>query len=316
MIRVDVTRRRGVADLVPKREIEAIVVAAATAAGAPVDATVAVILSDDAELAGLNATHMGKDGPTDVLSFPLLPPAAFPAHAGQDPAVARRPPADVAFALPPGEPVHLGDIVVSVERAVEQAARGVAARPATCAGPRPTSCACSSCTGRLHLCGWDHAEPAEEAAMRALERELLGCLSGPSARQLTPLDGRLADGAGQWQGQPERRPAQRTRSPSARRRGAGRAAARWRARARRHLDDRRRVARGERLEDALELTGGMPGPSSTRPRPFDARGRREPERHAPVRGRVLDGVVDQDEDASDRAGRASARTTVSSARGS
>ncbi len=28
--------------------------------------------------------------------------------------------------------------------------------------------------GTLHVCGWDHAEPAEEAAMRALERRLLG----------------------------------------------------------------------------------------------------------------------------------------------
>jgi probable rRNA maturation factor len=27
--------------------------------------------------------------------------------------------------------------------------------------------------GALHLCGWDHARPDEEAAMRALERELL-----------------------------------------------------------------------------------------------------------------------------------------------
>ena len=28
--------------------------------------------------------------------------------------------------------------------------------------------------GTLHVCGWDHAEPEEEAAMRALERRLLG----------------------------------------------------------------------------------------------------------------------------------------------
>ncbi len=27
--------------------------------------------------------------------------------------------------------------------------------------------------GTLHVCGWDHAEPEEEAAMRALERALL-----------------------------------------------------------------------------------------------------------------------------------------------
>ena len=27
--------------------------------------------------------------------------------------------------------------------------------------------------GTLHVCGWDHAEPQEEAAMRALEQRLL-----------------------------------------------------------------------------------------------------------------------------------------------
>ena len=27
--------------------------------------------------------------------------------------------------------------------------------------------------GTLHICGWDHAAPEEEAAMRALEQRLL-----------------------------------------------------------------------------------------------------------------------------------------------
>ena len=27
--------------------------------------------------------------------------------------------------------------------------------------------------GTLHICGWDHADPEEEAAMRALEQRLL-----------------------------------------------------------------------------------------------------------------------------------------------
>jgi probable rRNA maturation factor len=27
--------------------------------------------------------------------------------------------------------------------------------------------------GVLHVCGWDHADPTEEAAMRSLERRLL-----------------------------------------------------------------------------------------------------------------------------------------------
>ena len=75
--------------------------AALDAAGAPGPASIGLILADDAELAGLNATHMGKDGPTDVLSFPLLPPEAFPTHAraasGSGPAGP-----GATFALPPG----------------------------------------------------------------------------------------------------------------------------------------------------------------------------------------------------------------------
>jgi ssRNA-specific RNase YbeY (16S rRNA maturation enzyme) len=31
--------------------------------------------------------------------------------------------------------------------------------------------------GGLHLCGWDHATPAEEAAMRALERQVLAAFA-------------------------------------------------------------------------------------------------------------------------------------------
>ena len=67
---------------------------------------------------------MATDGPTDVLSFPLLPPAAFPPHAS-GPAPGLEPgAAPSTFATPPGRRPHLGDIVVSVERAVEQAAAG------------------------------------------------------------------------------------------------------------------------------------------------------------------------------------------------
>ena len=53
------------------------IVAALDEVRAPSPASIGLILSDDAELAALNATHMGKTGPTDVLSFPLLPPEAF-----------------------------------------------------------------------------------------------------------------------------------------------------------------------------------------------------------------------------------------------
>ena len=74
---------------------------------------------------------MGKTGPTDVLSFPLLPPEAF-ARGAEVKDVPR----------PPRTRLHLGDVVVSVERAVEQASRVAAARRATSAGPLETNSGC------------------------------------------------------------------------------------------------------------------------------------------------------------------------------
>jgi len=70
-----------------------------------------------AELTELNRVHMGVDGPTDVLSFPLLPPEAFPPHAGDpDRGPALRADDVAAFAGPPGRRPNLGDVVVSDRR--------------------------------------------------------------------------------------------------------------------------------------------------------------------------------------------------------
>ncbi len=145
------------------------------AAGAPQPATVGLILTDDEELAELNETLMGRGGPTDVLSFPLLLPNAFPAHAGQDPAGSAGALAPGStFALPPGQRLHLGEIVVSVERALAQAEEGRGGQTGDVRWSPADELRLLVTHGALHLCGWDHAQPEEEAAMRALERELLG----------------------------------------------------------------------------------------------------------------------------------------------
>jgi probable rRNA maturation factor len=148
--------------------------AALDAAGAPRPASIGLFLGDDRELAALNARHLGHRGPTDVLSFPLLPPEAFPAHEGQ-PArnVAAAPSAAPSFSLPPGRRPHLGDIVVSVERAIEQAGAGRGGQTGDVRWSPGDELRLLVTHGALHLCGWDHAEPAEESAMRALERGLL-----------------------------------------------------------------------------------------------------------------------------------------------
>ena len=171
--RVDVTTRDGVASPVAQRKLARAIRAALERASAPSPASVGLILSDDLELAQLNAEQMGKDGPTDVLSFPLLPPEAYPPHQGRmaSPVTVSGPP---AFALPPGRRVHLGDIVVSVERAAEQAAEGRGGHTGDVLHDAAAELTLLVVHGALHLCGWDHAEPEEEAAMRALEREVLG----------------------------------------------------------------------------------------------------------------------------------------------
>jgi probable rRNA maturation factor len=171
--RIDVTVREGVASRAPIARLARAIAVALDAAGAPSPASIGLILSDDRELAELNRVHMGADGPTDVLSFPLLPPEAFPAHEGGQPhpdsANAAR---AIDFVAPPGR-TNLGDIVVSVERAVAQAAEGRGGQTGDVHWSAATELRLLVTHGALHVCGWDHADPVEEAAMRALENRLL-----------------------------------------------------------------------------------------------------------------------------------------------
>jgi probable rRNA maturation factor len=170
--------RPGVARLLPvsRAELARRAAAALAAAGAPSRASLGLILSDDRELAELNREHMGHQGPTDVLSFPLLPPAAFPPHAGQDPDIHRpassMPPGQ-QFRLPPGQRAHLGDVLVSVERAIDQAGQGRGGQTGDMAWSARDELRLLAVHGTLHVCGWDHSRAAEEAAMRSLERDLL-----------------------------------------------------------------------------------------------------------------------------------------------
>jgi len=96
---------------------------------------------DRAEMADLNVEHMGKEGATDVLSFPMD---------------------DVPT---PGVPTMLGDIVVCPAVAVDQFA--------THAGTLDDEVALLVVHGVLHVLGHDHAEVEETATMRSRELALL-----------------------------------------------------------------------------------------------------------------------------------------------
>ncbi len=119
---------------------------------------------DEDSMTELNRRHLGGDGPTDVLAFPL------------DAEVGAGPELDGAM------PVLLGDVVVCPAEAARNAgARSVAT---------DDELALLVVHGVLHVLGMDHAEPDEAEAMQAAERELLARLHTPSAfRSVVDPDG-------------------------------------------------------------------------------------------------------------------------------
>ena len=154
--RIDISRRAGVQKVVSFTELARSAVRALQAADATAPASLGLILSDDDELTELNQRHMGEKGPTDVLSFPLQ------SEGGQ-----------VGFALPPGQRVHLGDVVISVERAVEQAREGRGGQTGDVRWSAADEMRLLAVHGTLHVCGWDHATASDERAMREMERRIL-----------------------------------------------------------------------------------------------------------------------------------------------
>ena len=166
--RIDIVRRPGVQQPLPGSTIARQVGIGLVASSAPRPGSVTVVLTDDEELAELNQEHMGQEGPTDVLSFPMLPPEAFAGPA--EPTPRERRSECRAWAI--GR-THLGDIAISVERAAEQAAEGRGGQTGDVRWSTADELRLLVTHGTLHLCGWDHVEPDGEAAMRALERRLL-----------------------------------------------------------------------------------------------------------------------------------------------
>ncbi len=94
--------------------------------------TLTVRLTDDAELRDLNTRFLGSDAATDVLAFPA------------------------------DEPDRVGDIAISVERALSQAG-----------GDGADELRLLAVHGLLHCLGHDHAEPDGAMAMTDATRRLL-----------------------------------------------------------------------------------------------------------------------------------------------
>lgn len=106
-----------------------------------------VLCVDADDIGRLNAHHMGKEGPTDVLAFPM----------------------DLPGETLPGEPSILGDVVLCPSVAAAQAAEHGKTFKA--------ELDLLLVHGILHLLGHDHAEPTERAEMFGLTDRLLASFS-------------------------------------------------------------------------------------------------------------------------------------------
>lgn len=149
-IAIDVQIDPAFAAIVDTALVERVVQAALRVERVPGPAEVGVFIADDAELQRLNHSYRGIDAPTDVLSF-----------ADEE--------SDAAFVRPPGVPRYLGDIAVSYDRVVAQAAEY--------GHSRERELAFLIVHGVLHLLGYDHERgPVDEAEMRAHEDAILGAL--------------------------------------------------------------------------------------------------------------------------------------------
>lgn len=108
---------------------------------------VSITFVDDEAITDLNRDHRGLHRPTDVLSFSQLE--------GEDMGL-----------LPEGEPLPLGDIVISLQRCQEQAV--------DFGHSFERELGFLTAHGMLHLLGYDHQTPEDEAAMMAKTEEILG----------------------------------------------------------------------------------------------------------------------------------------------
>jgi probable rRNA maturation factor len=116
--------------------------------GAPTPCEVGIVITDDEEVHALNRQYLGHDYQTDVISFGM-------SEGG-----------DAEFVTPAERPQYLGDVVISYDRAAEQAS--------DYGHSTEVEVATLMVHGLLHLLGYDDTTEPDRAKMHARQDELVG----------------------------------------------------------------------------------------------------------------------------------------------
>jgi probable rRNA maturation factor len=150
MVDVDIKVDERFAGRVDAALIERAVVAVLASEQVAGAVEVSVLVADDDTLHALNRDYRGVDAPTDVLSF---------ADVDEPDDEAAHP----AFVRPPAAPRYLGDIALSYDRVIAQAAEY--------GHSRERELAYLTAHGMLHLLGYDHERGPDDAAAMRLREE-------------------------------------------------------------------------------------------------------------------------------------------------
>ena len=115
-----------------------------------------LVITSQEQVRELNRSYRGRDEPTDVLAFSMLPAgekteADFP-----------------SFVTPPDGVLHLGEVIISYPQAVIQAEEHQHSVE--------KEITILIIHGVLHLLGYDHDKPELERDMRARESEILSSI--------------------------------------------------------------------------------------------------------------------------------------------
>jgi probable rRNA maturation factor len=113
----------------------------------PDDAEISLTFVSKDEIRELNNTYRGIDNPTDVLSFPMI---------------------EDFNDIEPGDEMMLGDVVICLEKACEQAEEF--------GHSREREIVYLFVHSVCHLLGYDHMEPEEKAEMREAEEKVMSFL--------------------------------------------------------------------------------------------------------------------------------------------
>lgn len=139
------------------------------------EAQMALVFVDEATITELNGSHMGNQGPTDVLAFPIDDTHVL---AGRSPDHASRRPPGRDPVLQAG-PLLIGDVALCPAVAARNAASHAGSYPGHDGSPE-AEIDLLVVHGILHILGMDHAEDEERIAMQAAERRHLNEFRSPA----------------------------------------------------------------------------------------------------------------------------------------